>query len=417
MPKLLGKLVSVDEAVERLTNILREKTISKLRILSSNIWNSNGLILAEDFTAKIDQPIYDRAAVDGYAVISSDTTGASPLNPVILRVKGYMSPGMRPSDISISSGEAVEITTGAPLPLGADAVVMFEDTNRKDDFAEIYKPVASGANVSKRGEDYRRGELLISKNTLLKPWHLAIIASNGVKDVNIYERIRIGIIVSGNELLEPGSRYVEGKIYNSTGVLVKNYLDNISFVETRYYGIFPDKREALENILFKILGENHLVITTGGTGVSDEDVIRDIVSDYGRWVFRGVAMRPGRPTSVAVIGDKPVIMLSGYPVAAWTGLEAIVNPALYLAWRIDPPRRPTIRGIITRRIPNTIGYRSYIRVHISRGKDQRYYIEPYMLKGSGVLSSLVKTNGYIILYEDLEGYEEGDEAEAFLYAP
>jgi molybdopterin molybdotransferase len=416
MPRLLGKLVSVDEAVEKLTSVLREEIIGRLRIVVSSVWDSNGLILAEDFTAKIDQPIYDRAAVDGYAVISSDTTGASPLNPVVLRVKGYMSPGMRPSDISVSSGEAVEITTGAPLPYGADAVVMFEDTDRRGDYVEIYKPVASGANVSKRGEDYRRGELLVSQNTLLRPWHLAIIASNGVRDVRVYERVRIGIIVSGNELLEPGTRYVEGRIYNSTGVLVKNYLDNTSFVETKYYGVFPDKREVLEDILFKALSENHLVVTTGGTGVSDEDIIRDIVIDHGEWVFRGVAMRPGRPTSAAIISGKPVIMLSGYPVAAWTGLEAIVNPAIHLAFKIDPPKRPVVRGIITRRIPNTIGYRSYIRVHIRRGNNNKYYIEPYMLKGSGVLSSLVKTNGYIILYEDIEGYEEGDEVEAYLYA-
>ncbi len=415
MPKLLGKLVSVDEAVGKLASVLNEKIIDELRIVSSNIWDSNGLILAEDFTARIDQPIYDRSAVDGYAVISSDTTGASPLNPVVLRVKGYMSPGMKPGDISISSGEAVEITTGAPLPLGADAVVMFEDTSRRGDYVEIYKPVASGANVSRRGEDYRRGELLVPQHTLLKPWHLAIIASSGVRDVEVYEKMRIGIIVSGNELLEPGTRYVEGRIYNSTGVLVKNYLDNISFVETKYYGVFPDKRGVLENILFKALSENHLVVTTGGTGVSDEDVIKDIVGNHGEWVFRGVAMRPGRPTSAAIVNDKLVIMLSGYPVAAWTGLEAIVNPAIYSAFKIDPPGRPVVRGIITRRTPNTIGYRSYIRVHIRRGNNNKYYIEPYMLKGSGVLSSLVKTNGYIILYEDIEGYEEGDEVEAYLY--
>ncbi|ABN70656.1 molybdenum cofactor synthesis domain [Staphylothermus marinus F1] len=413
MVKFLGSLISVDEAVEKATKAFKD--LIELRVVEKTVWDALYYVSSEDVVALIDQPRYDRSAVDGYAVISSDTTGASPTNPAILRVKGYMSPSSTPDEYIVKNGEAVELTTGSPLPLGADAVVMYEDTYRVGDEVEIYKSVPSGANVAKKGEDYKKGEVLVKKNTLLKPWHLSIIASTGINTVKVFEKMRIGIIASGSELVEPGYKLDKGQIYNSTSVLVKNYIETLGFTTSKYYGVFPDEKEALKEALFKALRENHLVITTGGTGVSDEDVIRDIVDEYGEWVFRGVAMRPGRPTSAAIINDKPVFLLSGYPVAAWTGLEAIVSPTLYNILDLEKPVKPVIQGVLARRVPNTVGYRSYIRVTIRISSDNKVIVEPYMLKGSGVLSSLVKTNGYIILYENVEGYEKGSIVDVILY--
>ncbi|WP_148677164.1 gephyrin-like molybdotransferase Glp [Staphylothermus hellenicus] len=413
MVKFLGSLISVDEAVNKATRAFKD--LVELRIIEKTVWDALYYVSAEDILALIDQPRYDRSAVDGYAVISSDTTGASPTNPAILRVKGYMSPSSTPEEYVVRNGEAVELATGAPLPLGADAVVMYEDTNRVGDEVEIYKPVPSGANVSRKGEDYRKGEVLVKKNTLLKPWHLSIIASTGINSVKVYEKLRIGVIGTGSELVEPGYKLSSGQIYNSTSVLVKNYVETLGLAKGKYYGVFPDEKEVLREALFKALRENHLVITTGGTGVSDEDVIRDIVDEYGEWVFRGVAMRPGRPTSAAIINDKPVFLLSGYPVAAWTGLEAIVSPTIYSILGLEKPVKPVVQGILARRVPNTVGYRSYIRVTTRIGPGNKVIVEPYMLKGSGILSSLVKTNGYIILYENIEGYEKGSIVDVILY--
>ncbi|MET1159574.1 MAG: gephyrin-like molybdotransferase Glp [Thermoprotei archaeon] len=411
MYRFLGELVSVDEAIEKAVNMLGGL---ELGVVEESVWSACGHVLAEDIIAGFDHPEYDRSAVDGYAVIAEDTYGASPLNPVRLRVVGILRPGDTPNKHSIGHGEAVEVSTGAPLPRGANAVVMAEDTSRDGEYVDIYRQVAPYANVSRRGEDYTKGEVLVSKNTLLRPWHLGIIASTGVDKVKVYEKIRIAIFTTGDEVVEPGYRRVAGKLYNSTGVLVKNYLEEIPFAKPLYYGVYPDKKSILENVLLRLIEDHHVVVVTGGAGISGQDVIQDVVEKHGTWVFRGVAMRPGRPTSLALVDNKPVFLLSGFPVAAWTGLEALVTPILYRLMGLNPPVKPTIRAVLTRRTPNVIGYRSYIRVRVWR-ENGNYYAEPYMLRGSGVLSSLVKTNGYLVIPEDNEGFEKGDEVDIVLH--
>ena len=410
-PKYLGKLISVDEAVK----LVLEKTRLELSTKLIDIYSALNHILAEDIYAEYDAPAYDRSAVDGYAVRSIDTVGASPLNPAILRVKGIIRPGDDPEKYFVGENEAVEITTGAPLPLGADAVVMYEDTHRTDDIVEVYKAVPMYANVSRKGEDYKKNELLVKNNTLLTDRFLAIIASTGIRKVRVYEKIKIGLITTGNELVEPGHKLKPGKIYNSTSVLVKTYLEkHAPFTLIKYYGIYPDNYRVLTEVLSKAINENHIVITTGGTGVSSEDVIRDVIENNGEWIFRGVALRPGRPTSAALVSNKPIFMLSGFPVAAWTALESIVLKTLYLLHGLNPPSRCSVKARLTRRVPNTVGYRTYIRVSIREDKDRGLIAEPYMLKGSGILSSLTKSNGYIVLRENVEGYEEDDIIDVYL---
>ena len=410
LSRFLEKLISVDEAVVKAVDSI----VLRLERVEVSVWNALGLILAEDVVARFDQPPFNRSAVDGYAVKSSDTFGASQLNPVRLRLIGTMATGDTPDKYVLGYGEAVEVSTGAPLPEGADAVVMVEDTNRFGEYVEVYKPVAPYENVSKKGEDYRRGEVIVSRNKILAPWDLAIIASNGYDKVVVYEKLRVGIMCTGNEVVEPGFKAGSGEVYNSTGVLVKNYLAQHSFIEPRYYGVFSDDYSVVRDALEKIIAENHVAITCGGAGVSDVDVVRDVIGDLGEYVFRGVAMRPGRPTSLALVEGKPVFMLSGYPVAAWTGLEALVTPILYRVLGLQPPVKPVVKARLKRRVPNVIGYRSYIRVRVWV-ENGEYMAEPYMLRGSGVLSSLVKSNGYIVIPENTEGYQEGDLVEVTLY--
>jgi len=408
--KFLGELINVDQAVRKGV----DKIEFKLETLEVSVWDARGYILAEDIYASINQPPFHRSAVDGFAVKAEDTFGASPLNPITLRIKGSLKPGDKPG-IKIDHGEAVEVSTGAPLPQGADSVIMVEDVDIVNNYIRVHKPVPKWANVSRLGEDYSRGDLLVSKNTVLKPHDLAIIASSGYKYVKVYRRLSVGILCSGDEVVEPGQPLSGGEVYNSTGVLIKNYLDEMPFIKTYYYGIVGDQKSLLRDFIEKLIGKHDLLITSGGAGVSGVDVLRDVVEELGEYVFRGVAMRPGRPTSLALINNKPVFMLSGYPVAAWTGLEALVKPIIYGSLGIEVPAKPIVKALLTRRTPNVIGYRSYIRVGIKR-VDDKYYAEPYMLRGSGVLSSLVKTNGYIIIPEDLEGYEKDSIVDVYLYS-
>ncbi len=405
----LKDLKRIDEVVETATRRIK----FSLGVEEIHILDALNRIIAEDYYARLDRPRYDRSSVDGYAVRSVDVVGASPFNPVILRVKGVLTAADTPEKYAVGEGEAVEVFTGAPIPPGADAVVMVEYTKRIGNEIEIYKPVRFHGNVSRHGEDFKKGDLLVKKNTLLRPWHIAVIAANGDDKVRVYEKLRIGVISTGSEVVEPGHELGEGGLYNSTAYLVTSYLRDMGFTSVRYYGNFPDEKEVIREAILHALEENHVVVTIGGTSMGGTDYVKDVVMEMGEWIARGVAMRPGRPTSIGLIDGKPVFLLSGYPVAAWTGLEALVRPILYRSLGLREPPRPVIRGRLLVKIPNTVGYRSYIRVMVEK-RDDGYVVEPFMLKGSGILSSLVKSNGYIVIPEDTEGYSEGEEVEVHL---
>lgn len=411
MAEFLAELVRVDEAVEM---SLRAIGRIDLEVESVSVWRGLDRVLAEEVYAPIDHPSYSKSYVDGYAVRAADVQGSSPYNPAILRVKGTLRPSDGPERYSVERGETVEVYTGSPLPVGADAVVMHEDAIRRGDYVEIVRPVPKYSNVSLVGEDYKRGELLVSKSTLLKPQHLAIIASAGLSTIRVYERVRVGILCSGSEVIEPGHADGGVGVYNSTGVLIKSYLDQHGFLETKYYGIYPDSEGVVESAILRAVSENHIVVTSGGAGFSDNDVVFRVISRLGRFVFRGVAMRPGKPTSLAIVNSRPIFVLSGYPVAAWTALEAIVVPVVHKLLGLGVPRRTIVRAKLKRRVPNAVGFRSYVRVRVF-AENGEYFSDPYMIRGSGILSSLVRTNGYVVLPEDVEGLEEGEVVDVHLY--
>ena len=403
MPKFLGKLIGVDEAINRLAKVLPKE----LPIRSAELVNSLGCYPAEDIVARIDMPEFDRSAVDGYAVRSIDVQGASVNNPAVLRIVGSMKPGDKPGKHVVGPGEAVEIHTGAPLPRGADAVVMYEDAMKMGDEVEVYSPVSPYANVSRKGEDFSKGSVIVPRGERIRAQHIGIIASNGIDRVRVYGRLSAAIISTGNELLEPGKPYIEGKIYASTGYLVKAYLEETGLFKADYLGIYPDDYDAIREAIEYATWRYDIVLTTGGTSVSESDVVRDVVEDLGEWVFRGVAMRPGRPTSLALVNNKPVLMLSGYPVAAWTGLELILRQAMINKYGLRGLERPVAVAVLRRSLPNRVGYTSLIRVRLIYG-DYIIYVEPYMLKGSGILSSLSRSYGYVIIPGHIEGYAEGE---------
>ncbi len=403
MPRFLGKLISVDEAVNRVAGVLPKHP----PLRDVDLVNSLGYYSAEDIVARIDMPEFDRSAVDGYAVRSIDVQGASINNPVLLKIVGTMKPGDMPDKHVVGPGEAAEIHTGAPLPRGADAVVMYEDTMRVGDEVEVYSPVSPYANVSRKGEDFSKGSVIVPRGERIKAQHIGIIASNGIDRVRVYGRLSAAIISTGNELLEPGKPYIEGKIYASTGYLVKAYLEETGLFKADYLGIYPDDYDAIREAIEYATWRYDIVLTTGGTSVSESDVVRDVVEDLGEWVFRGVAMRPGRPTSLALVSNRPVLMLSGYPVATWTGLELILRRAMINKYGLRGLERPVAVAVLRRSLPNRVGYTSLIRVRLIIG-DNTIYAEPYMLKGSGILSSLSRSNGYVVIPGNIEGYPEGE---------
>ncbi|HDI02261.1 MAG TPA: molybdopterin molybdenumtransferase MoeA [Ignisphaera sp.] len=405
---MLRRFISLDKAL----NEAIENTKIELSEERVSIDQASYRILAEDIIAPIDIPPYDRSAVDGYAVRAEDTFGASSTNPIPLKLKGEVLFDSDRNSLCVNEGEAIRISTGVPIPQGANAVIMLEDTYIENDKVYVLKAVAKYENVSRRGEDIKKGDTVIEKGTLLKPWHIAALAALGIDTVRVYRKVRIGVVAIGSEVVEPSEgiqAYFRGKVLNSTARLVVELLNRYKFIDVKYYGIVSDDEMEIRTKVAKVLEERDAVITTGGTGVSYHDIVVKAVEGIdGRILVRGIAIRPGRPTSIAVLSGKPIFMLSGFPVAAYIGVEMIVLPYLIRKLKIRGFEKMRVKAVLTHRIYNVVGYRSFIRVRVFKC-GEKICAEPIALRGSGILSSLLKSNGILIIPENIEGYEKGSE--------
>ncbi len=404
-------LVSVNEALDQV--------LPKVGVIDCveevGLQDAVGRVLAKDIVAPFDVPPFDRAAVDGYAVRAEDTFGASRTNPIRLPVRGFSRPGS-PFNGAVGPGEAVEIATGAPLPPGTDAVVPYEDTKRDGDHVEVYRPVSVYGNVSRAGEDLRKGETILAGGTRLRPWDVAVFASVGYRSLPVRCMPRVGLITTGNEVVEPGEPLGEGQVYNSTRVMVEAMIRELGGLP-KYYGIWPDDEGKLAYAIARALEENDMVITTGGVSVGKVDhTVRAVQSLGSDVLVHGIAVRPGRPNSVALVRGKPVVMLSGFPVAALVGFEVFARPILLAMLGTADDPRPTIRGRLTRRIAKPINTRAFVRVRVYR-RGSEVIVEPLALTGSGILSTLSRGNGLLVVPEDLEGHDEGDIVEVQLLRP
>ncbi|GGP19922.1 molybdopterin molybdenumtransferase MoeA [Thermocladium modestius] len=406
------ELISIDEAVDGAVRHITQVP----KTISVETGSSLGRVLASDVVSSVDVPSFNRSAVDGYAVRSSDTFGASYTNPITLRLVGAALTGHGWRG-KVGPGEAVEISTGAPLPEGADAVVMYEDARQNGELIEVLKPVAPLGNVSRKGEDVAAGDVIIKRGTRIRPWHVAILASMGVRRVDVFN-MDIVLYSTGDELvdLESTGSLGEGRIINSTRFVVVGSLEEDG-ISVTYGGILPDDEDVIRQRVSDGLKQFDSVILTGGSSVGAPDAtIRAIQSLSPEYLVHGTSIRPGRPNSVAVINGKPVFSLSGFPVAALTGVEALVKPVLFKLMGTEALPKPTVKGLLTRRVATPINTRSFVRVKVfERGGN--IYVEPLALTGSGVLSTLIKGNGILVVPENREGFDEGEVVEVELIGP
>jgi len=257
--------------------------------------------------------------------------------------------------------------------------------------------------------------VIIEPGTLISPVHAAALASVGVSTIQVYRKIDVSIIAIGDELVEPGYPVNQGKEYNSSAYIIYTQLVKDGIFRVNYAGIVPDDINAILNTIKNEISRGaDLVVTVGGTGVSETDKISELIEKHSHCIFRGVKMRPGRLTSASLIYDKLVVNLSGFPVAAWAAYELILRPAITMWINIKGFERPVIYAYLSKRLPNISGYTSIVRVTLINKNDE-YYAEPYALRGSGVISSLLRTHGYIIIPDNVEGFEEGEKVPVYLY--
>jgi molybdopterin molybdotransferase len=354
---------------------------------------ADGRVLAETVTAPTPVPGYDRAAMDGYAVRAEDTFGASGRSPAVLRE----------SADAVAPGEAVRVHTGSDLPDGADAVVMIEETEEVGSEVEVFDAVAEGENVGDVGEDVAEGQELFQPGHRIRPSDLGLLKSVGVDQVTVYEPPTVGVIPTGEELVQRDPN--PGEVIETNGLTVSRLADRWGAVPT-YRNVVDDDPNAIRAAIQRDLAKD-AVVTTGGSSVGERDYTPEVVDELGEVLVHGVALKPGHPVALGVVEGTPVIMLPGYPVACIVNAVQFLRPILKRAGNMPVPDHPTVDARLERKISSEPGTRTFARVRLSEEDGERV-AEPTRASGAGVLSSVALADGWVVVPEEREGYDAGD---------
>ena len=367
------------------------------RIENIPIVEGDGRIIAENITASINVPNYRRAAMDGFAVMASETLGAGMGSPVILSLAGI-----------IGSGACMRVHTGSPMPEGADAVVMMEDTVLNGDRVEIFAQIHPFKNVGAIGEDVRKGEIILKEGRMLRPCDIAVLASLGIRKINVFKRPLVVIIPTGEELVPRSKKNLEeGEVYETNGLMSAMYIRKWGGIP-RFLDIVTDSPEKIKEAIISN-PDADMVITSGGTSVGKRDYVPAVVGSLGTLLVHGVGISPGKPTALGIINNKPVICMPGYPVAGIVALFYFGKAAFRKLGRIpDEPER-IVRAVLSEKITGRTGYVTFSRVKIDKGK-----AIPLATMGAGILSSVSKADGFVIIPENIEGRNAGEEVDVIL---
>jgi molybdopterin molybdotransferase len=366
-----------------------------------------GRVLAADVRAGVDVPSFARSAMDGWAVRGEETFGASPYDPIRLRVLGESLPG-RPFPGRVGPGEAVRIMTGAPLPEGADAVVMAEVGRERDGGLEISDAIAPHKNVGAPGEDVRCGEVALRAGRRLRAQDAALLASLGVAEVACVRRPRVRMVVTGDELLPAGSQPEGPRIVDSNSVLLRVLVARDGGVVLPFE-LLPDRPERIREALAQ--DDADAVLVSGGSSVGKEDHAPRLVAELGALHFHGVSMRPSSPAGVGRIGERFVFLLPGNPVSCLCAYEFFAGPTLRgLGGRPREWPHRRVRLPLARKIVSEVGRTDYVRVAIEAGR-----VVPLAISGASILSSTVRAAGAVVVPREREGIAEGEEVEVLLY--
>jgi molybdopterin molybdotransferase len=364
-------------------------------------------VLAEDIVASVDVPHFDRSAVDGYGVRARDTFGASAYNPIPLTVKGEILPG-RPCDLSLGDNDAVRVMTGAPIPQGADAVVMAEYAEEEGGIVQILQPISPLKNVGRIGEDVRKGDVILTRGRKLRPQDLGVLASIQVARVPVYRRPTVALVVTGNELVEVGQPLTAYRIVDSNSLTLSGLARRLGAIPVGK-GIIRDDYACIKEAIQAATED--VVLVTGGTSVGAEDFAPLILQELGELAVHGVAMRPSSPVGFGFVQQRPIFLIPGNPVSALVSFDTFVGPTLQLMQGLEPAfPYARVRGRLTRKIASAIGRVDFVRVRLTEAG-----VEPLRVTGASILSSTTRADGFVIVDKNSEGLDEGEEVEVFVY--
>ena len=392
----IRETIPLEEARELIEGAIRPVT----RTIGLAIDDASGRALAQDVVSTRDVPPFARAGMDGYAVVAEDTFGASRYEPRTLRVVEKIYTAQVPV-ARVGAGQASEIATGAPMPEGADAVVMVEETERAGaDEVRILMPVYPRQNVGKQGADIVTGQTVLRAGDVLNPSRIGAIAALGLTAIDVYDKPRVAILSTGNEIVEPGVELQPGQIYDINRYTLSAIIADHGGVPVAYQTA-QDTIDDLERAIDRCLGEDVMVFS-GGSSVGERDLILDVIARRGEILFHGIAVKPGKPTAFGLIEGKPVFGMPGYPTSCLSNAYMLLVPALRRMGHLPPHHLRTIEVPTAQRIVSTTGRHQFYTVRIADGLAYPAF------KASGDITSMSQADGYIEIPAQTDIVEKGE---------
>ena len=394
--------ISLDEA-----RAIIERAIAPMtRVERVPLERASGRVLAEPITSTADVPPFARAAMDGYAVRAQDTTGASRATPRPLHRIEKVFTGQMPVQ-TVGAGECIEIATGAPMPSGADAVVIVEETDIEGDHVRVFSPVNPAQNVGRQGADIQKGQTVLQPGTLLNASRVGSLAALGLTDVAVFDKPRVAILSTGNEIVEPGQPLAPGQIYDINRFTLAAVVEENGGVAVPYR-IATDTIEDLSRSVDECL-EQDVLVFSGGSSVGERDLILDVITAKGEMLFHGIAVKPGKPTAFGRINGKLVFGMPGYPSSCLSNAHILLAPALRRIARLPEQIVRSLTLPLASRVASVPGRHQFYTVRIENG------VAVPAFKASGDITSMSKADGYIEIPAAVEVVDANELVEVKLF--
>ena len=400
--KPFGALLPFEEAIkvvdENIKPITRTETI--------NIDDASGRVLAQDIVAALSSPPFNRAAMDGYAVKAKDTFNSGQFNPRVLNVIGELHAGEQPQH-QVNTGECIQIATGAMMPRGADAVVIVEDTEAENGRVKVFKAVYPKANVAKKGADIKKGELILRNDSVLDAARIGVLASQGIDQVRVYEKPRVAVLPSGEEVIALGKRLKPGQVYDINSHTVASVVKENGGIPISFRTVGDNHQEIRATISEAL--KNDMVVISGGSSVGERDLLVDVIEDWGEIFFHGIQVKPGKPTIFAMVEGKPLMGMPGYPTSCLMNAYLFLLPATRKMAHLPPRKGETVEARLSRRVPGSVGRRQFLTVRIEGGEAVPVF------KESGAITSVSEADGYIEIAQNIDMMEKGEPVTVTLF--
>jgi molybdenum cofactor synthesis domain-containing protein len=398
-----GKTIALEEARAIIEGAIQP--IDRIEVLP--LQEANGRVLAREVVSTLDVPPFSRAAMDGYAVRAEDTAGASRATPRTLRRIETIYTGQVPKN-RVGPGECAEIATGAPMPEGSDAVVMVEETDIDDrGSVSIFAEAAPRQNIGRQGADIQKGQQVLQPGTLLNASRLGSIAALGLTEIAVYEKPRVAILSTGNEIVDPGQPLGPGQIYDINRVTVSGVVSDNGGIPIPYRtaaDTIDDLSRAVDECL-----EQDVMVFSGGSSVGERDLILDVVASKGEMLFHGIAVKPGKPTAFGRIKGRLFFGMPGYPTSCLSNSYILLAPALRRLARLPQQIVRTVTLPLSSRIVSAPGRHQFYSVRVESG------LAVPAFKASGDITSMSQADGYIEIPADVESVAAGTPVQVTLF--